>query len=73
MLGILALAILIIWALGIGLQVFGVAHVYNNADHEMHDPLHRVLDISGPASVWSLVTVLIVFWPALLVYKLVTK
>ena len=73
MLEFLALAVLIVWALGIVLQVVGVVHVYNNDTHEQHSPLHAVLDQVGPASVWSLVTVLIVFWPGVVAYKLISK
>lgn len=73
MLDLLALTVLIIWGLGIVLQAFGIAHVAKNPEHEMHDRLHGMVDQAGLATVVSLLTVLVLFWPAALAYNTVTK
>lgn len=72
MLDILALTVLIVWGLGIVLQGFGIAHVAKNPEHELHDRLHGMVDQGGPAVV-ALLTLLVVLWPAALVFNLVTK
>ena len=69
----LALAVLIVWGLGIVLQAVGIAIVAKNPEHEMHDRLHGMVDQAGLATVTFLLTVLVLFWPAALVFNTVTK
>lgn len=69
----IALVLLIIWAVGILLNVSGTIYVYKTEDHPLHDSLHRLLDDAGTVSVLVLLTVLIVSWPAGLIYSLITK
>ena len=73
MLELLALAVLIVWGLGIVLQAIGVAIVFRNPEHESHDKLQGMVDQVGPAVVLSLLTLLVVFWPATLVFSTVQK
>jgi hypothetical protein len=69
----IALLVLVVWGLGIVLQAIGVAVVFKNPEHEAHDKLHGMIDQVGPAVVVSLLTLLVVFWPATLVFSTVTK
>lgn len=69
---ILALVLLIIWAIGILLQVLGTAHVFKNPEHPMHDAAHAAVEQGGPATL-VLLTLLVVLWPAVLLYNVLNK
>ena len=73
MLDLLALALLIVWGLGIALQLFALVVVHKDENHELHSKLHGMIDQAGPGVVVSLLTVLVLFWPATLVYNVIQK
>lgn len=69
---VLAIAVLVVWGLGILLQAFGTAYVFQHEEHPLHDRAHAAVEQGGPATL-VLLTLLVVLWPAVLLYNLVTK
>lgn len=72
MLEVIAIVLLVIWGLGIVAQAAGTIYVYKSPEHPAHASLQATLDQVGPAVVVSLLTLLIVFWPAAVLYKLLS-
>lgn len=72
MLEVIAIVLLVVWGLGILAQAAGTIYVFKSPEHVAHAGLQNMLDRVGPAVVVSLLTLLIVFWPAAVLYRLLS-
>lgn len=69
---VLAIVLVTIWALGIVAQAAGTAYVFKNEAHPMHAQAHQAVE-QGGAFTLVLLTLLVVFWPAVVVFNLLKK
>ena len=67
-----AIIVLVVWALGIVSNAIGIVRAVNDADSDPGERIRQGMD-SNPVLVTTLATVVVIFWPAALIYSLTNR
>ena len=69
---LLAVTLLVVWLVGIVASAISIVAFAKRGEGALHNELTTMLD-EAPGPILAMLTVLIVFWPATLVYNIATR